>query len=433
MTPNPSTGLVTFPEVITGELAGKFGEILLYIQHADFELGSASNSNSTSPWAIACEPATEPSCADFPLHENFPYGLYNASKAHAKALTARRAGKKIVSDYTLDSNPVFSYYSDSYEFAFASDPDEPKSKNSTTEQPLLGPATGLVITSTPAGRFVYWPNRKPADLTDGNSRCVAYLDSLPFQEGTPLAPTEEHTPTEVATTDSSLGSPDRQAFMTTNETPGPSRTRPDHYLEDISADELSANAPADETSDDKNSRRERNMKRNERRRRLRESLPIRNLTEALNQVKSWVHTTPEQCLMSITTIARQAQGMRAGEVIAKLAEDAYFMRVDNRVTQVPPLRTRETDHEATSRSPADNGHNRTRGELPQNPNRTRASAGGPSQSGNNVGGAGGSHGAAAHGDAGGGGSGGRSSSHGAGRRAGGGGDRGGRGHADSHA
>jgi hypothetical protein len=38
----------------------------------------------------------------------------------------------------------------------------------------------------------------------------------------------------------------------------------------------------------------------------------------------------------MSTIARQAQGIRAGEVIAKLAEDAYFMRVDNRVTQVPP-------------------------------------------------------------------------------------------------
>jgi hypothetical protein len=138
-----------------------------------------------------------------------------------------------------------------------------------------------------------------------------------------------------------------------------------------------------------------------------------------------VHTTPEQCLMSITTIARQAQGMRAGEVIAKLAEDAYFMRVDNRVTQVPPLLTREADHEATSRSPADNGCNRTRGELPQNPNRTRASAGGPSQSGHNAGRAGGSRAVVAHGDAGGGGSGGGSSSHGAGRRAGGGGDRGG--------
>jgi hypothetical protein len=55
--------------------------------------------------------------------------------------------------------------------------------------------------------------------------------------------------------------------------------------------------------------------------------------------------------MSITMIARQDQGIRAGEVIAKLSEDAYFMRVDNRVTQVPPLRTREPDnHETTNRS-----------------------------------------------------------------------------------
>jgi hypothetical protein len=122
---------------------------------------------------------------------------------------------------------------------------------------------------------------------------------------------------------------------------------------------LSTNAPADETSDDKNARREHNRKHNERRRRLRESPPIRNLTEALNQVKSRVHTTLEQCLMSITMIARQAQGMRAGEVIAKLAKDAYFMRVENRVSQVPPLRTCEADHEATSRSPADNGSNHT--------------------------------------------------------------------------
>jgi hypothetical protein len=82
-----------------------------------------------------------------------------------------------------------------------------------------------------------------------------------------------------------------------------------------------------------------------------------------------VHTTSEQCLMSITAIVRQAQGMRAGEVIAKLAEDAYFMRVDNRVTQPLPVRNR--DNEATSRS-ADLGRNRTRAELPANPNRTRA-------------------------------------------------------------
>jgi hypothetical protein len=155
MSPNPSTRIVTLPEVIMGDLARKFGEISLYNQHADFESGSASNSNSTSPWAIACESATEPSCADIPLHDHFPYGLCNASRAHAEALTARRAAKEIVSDYTLDSNPGSGYYSDSYKFDFGSDPDELESENSTTEQPLSGPATGLVITSTPAGRFVY--------------------------------------------------------------------------------------------------------------------------------------------------------------------------------------------------------------------------------------------------------------------------------------
>jgi hypothetical protein len=58
MQPNPETGFVTLPEVVTGELAGKFSALSLVDQHADFELGSASNSNSTSPWAIACEPAT---------------------------------------------------------------------------------------------------------------------------------------------------------------------------------------------------------------------------------------------------------------------------------------------------------------------------------------------------------------------------------------
>jgi hypothetical protein len=181
MTPNPKTGLLTLPEVVMGDLAGKFGEISLYNQHADFELGSASNSNSTSPWAIACEPAIEPSCADSPLHEHFPYELCNASRAHAKALSPRRAEKEIVSEHNSDSNPVSGYYSDSsYEFDFGADPDEPEYENHTTEQPLSGPTSGLVITSTPAGRFVYWPDRKPADLTDGNSRCVAYLDSLPF-------------------------------------------------------------------------------------------------------------------------------------------------------------------------------------------------------------------------------------------------------------
>jgi hypothetical protein len=321
-------------------------------------------------------------------HERFTRGPRDVSRAHTKAPTTRRDGKEPVLEYdsdsdtaprhASDSNPLFGFYSDSaYEFDFGSDPEDPESEDNSTQQPLSGPASGLVITSTPVGRFVYWPDRKPTDLTSGNSRYVAYLDSLPFQEGTPLARAEEYTPTEVASSDSSLGNPDRQVFMAAGDTLGPSGTADDRYLEDISANELSANAPTDETDANRDARRERNRKRNEQRRCLRDSLPIRNLAEDLDQVESRVQTTPEQCLMSITAIARQAQGMRAREVIAKLAEDAYFMRVDNRAVQPPPAR----NNEATSCS-VDLGHNRTRAELPVNPNRTRATAGGPSQGGN---------------------------------------------------
>jgi hypothetical protein len=52
--------------------------------------------------------------------------------------------------------------------------------------------------------------------------------------------------------------------------------------------------------------------------------------------------------------------MRVGQVISKLAKDAYFMRVNTRVAQPPPVRNR--DNEATSCS-ADIGRNRTRAEL----------------------------------------------------------------------
>jgi hypothetical protein len=54
--------------------------------------------------------------------------------------------------------------------------------------------------------------------------------------------------------------------------------------------------------------------------------------------------------MPITAIARQAQGLRAGEVIAKLVEDAYFMRVDNRVTQPPPPGTATMKPQVTVRT-----------------------------------------------------------------------------------
>jgi hypothetical protein len=441
MPPNPETGFVTLPEVVTDELAGKFGEISLFNHHADFELESAYNSNSTSPWATACEPTPQPSHVVPQLHERSTRGPRNPCRARTGAPSARWTSKEPVPEYNSDSdtapghasdsNPLSVFYSDSaYEFDFGSNPEDPESEDNTTEHPLSGLASGLVITSTPAGRFVYWPDCKPTDPISGDSCYVAYIDSLPFQEGTPLARADSYTPTEVASSESSLGNPDRQVFMAAGDTPGPSGMAQDKYLEDISADELSADAPADETAANRTLDVSVTGSATNGAGVSETTSPSATLRKLSRRSRAEYTLPPEQCLMSITVIARQAQGIRVGEVIAKLAEDAYFMRVDNRVNQPPPSRNR--DNEATSRI-ADVGRNRTRAELPAQPNRTRANADGPSQGGNSnrevV-----PH--RAHGGGGrdpdGGGSGDGSSNHGANRRPGGGGSRGGRDHANSH-
>jgi hypothetical protein len=191
MQPNPKTGFVTLPEVVTGKLTGKFGEISLFNHHADFELESASNSNSTSPWAIACEPAAQPSQAVPSPRERSARGPRILSWACTGAPSSRRAGKEPVPEYISDSDtapghapdssPLSEFYSNpDYEFDFGLDPEEPETEDNSTELPLSGPASRLVITSTPVGRFVYWLDCKPADLISGDSRYVAYIDSLPF-------------------------------------------------------------------------------------------------------------------------------------------------------------------------------------------------------------------------------------------------------------
>jgi hypothetical protein len=147
MPPNPNTGFVMLPEAVTGELAGKFGEISLFNHHADFELDSASNSNSMSPWAIACEPATQPSHEVPPLRERSTCGPRILSWARMGAPSSRRAGKEPVPEYNSDSdtapdhasdsNPLSEFYSNpAYEFDFGSDPEDPESKDNSTEHPL---------------------------------------------------------------------------------------------------------------------------------------------------------------------------------------------------------------------------------------------------------------------------------------------------------
>jgi hypothetical protein len=94
---------------------------------------------------------------------------------------------------------------------------------------------------------------------------------------------DEHTPTEMAITDSILCTPDPEVFMAAGDA-RTSKEQPDRYLDDISEDELTANAPPNETTEDKNTWRDRNIKWNDRHRHLREALPIRNLNEALDKL-----------------------------------------------------------------------------------------------------------------------------------------------------
>jgi hypothetical protein len=153
MPPNPKTGFVTLPEVVTGELAGKFGEISLFNHHADFELESASNSNSTSPWAIACEPAAQPSHVVPPLRERSARGPRVLSRARTEAPSSRRAGKEPVPEYNLDSdtapdhasdsNPLSEFYSNSaYEFDFGWDPEIPSPRTTPLSIPYQGRPLG---------------------------------------------------------------------------------------------------------------------------------------------------------------------------------------------------------------------------------------------------------------------------------------------------
>jgi hypothetical protein len=124
MQPDSKTGLVTLPEVVTGELASKFGEISLFNHHADFELVSVSNSNPTSPWAIACEPATQPSqTASSPL-ELSACGPRILSRARTGAPTSRRADKEPVPEYNSDSDAAPDHGPDSSPLSdFYSNPD----------------------------------------------------------------------------------------------------------------------------------------------------------------------------------------------------------------------------------------------------------------------------------------------------------------------
>ncbi|MCQ8063986.1 hypothetical protein NP303_24790, partial [Salmonella enterica] len=214
--------------------------------------------------------------------KRFPHGLRNATKVHQGFLARTRV--ELGHDEDVDSNSSY-----------------------PPEIPLSGPAQGLVITSTSQGRFVHWPGLRPSFLDrDYDSRLVAHIDNLPYQEGIPLTSNCEESSTEIATSSSGSYYPDREVFVITqNNNPGTSQNRTPRrlaQLDNISEDESTADAPQNETSDQRNQRRMRNATRAERRQTLATNIPITNLERAFDAVQAQEHNTPLAAIPSINLL-----------------------------------------------------------------------------------------------------------------------------------
>ena len=136
-----------------------------------------------------------------------------------------------------------------------------------------------------------------AKLLD-NLREVASIDDLPFQHGTPLE-TERETGsggTVLADYESDLESFSHEHLVPVIIQPGdtPSHHDPNEALDQISADNLTQDAPADEDKVTRTARRERNQRKEVRRTRAAERahLPPRNLNNEFNNAADPIFRIP---------------------------------------------------------------------------------------------------------------------------------------------
>jgi hypothetical protein len=120
-----------------------------------------------------------------------------------------------------------------------------------------------MITSTPEGHFVHWRGMKLSDLLEAEDRLVAHLELLPFLEGRLLATVAEGSTELVDTSSDELVS--CQVLMAEEGEDG--GDFPIAEFDDVSEDEVTANAGA-ENDADREARRARNRTRTIRRRRV---------------------------------------------------------------------------------------------------------------------------------------------------------------------
>jgi hypothetical protein len=118
---------------------------------------------------------------------------------------------------------------------------------------------------------VYWKGLEPSELLDYDSRLVAFMQELPFQEGKPLSPIAEMGDGSTDLLEHSHtadNSPDPQVYMASlcnvdDDEPGLEYN--DELLVDVSANEPTADASQDENEGHRRIRRLKNAKRAQRR------------------------------------------------------------------------------------------------------------------------------------------------------------------------
>ena len=177
--------------------------------------------------------------------------------------------------------------------------------SSSTARVRLGRGLSCILANALAKiQFESCKSHTLAELLD-NLREVASIDDLPFQHGTPLV-TERETgsgETVLADYDSDLErfSPERLVLVIIQQ-PEASQHDPNEALDQISADNLTQDAPPDEDEATRIARRARNQHKEESRVHAAERarLPPRNHNNKFNNVADPVFRTPIAAMTKAT-------------------------------------------------------------------------------------------------------------------------------------
>jgi hypothetical protein len=169
-----------------------------------------------------------------------------------------------------------------------------------------------MITSTLEGRFVHWKGMSLSDLLKVDDRLVAHLEPLPFQEGRPLATVAKGSTELVDASSDELIS--RQVLMA-EEGEGDGDF-PIAEFDDVSEDEVTANAGA-ENDADREARRARNRARTIWRRRVnkRRRSMQRELDPEFATVTERGFRTPVANIVRVTAILKRSNDLNVRQAL----------------------------------------------------------------------------------------------------------------------